>query len=370
MLPRGMPDATHDSSPKASRGARRWILRLLLVPGTLLVLLLAAEIGLRFAGYGPETHLRWFSHPQLHYTAAPNQDGEVQVSDPKAGEKTIRIHINGYGQRCEDYPLEKQPGELRIVALGDSLTFGPGVGNDEMFLGQLQQAFRDHPPHDGFVRVVNTAANGYSTIHYLRWMESQLQTYSPDLVLLCLYIGNDMCIATRHTLFNPVPFPEWGRNTALGHFLLENYRPTLTRLRQRWSDDVNSPLEEIEPRLRRYIDVPEDQLGYDDKMALWRHALGHIERMQQIAEQASVPMVCLLIPQSHMLVGDTDFPLYSWLQRSIEALGMPVLNPIEALRPLGLQGWHSYDPGHLNAAGHAALGAFLSEELRKLSYGD
>jgi len=40
------------------------------------------------------------------------------------------------------------------------------------------------------------------------------------------------------------------------------------------------------------------------------------------------------------------------------------------LKPLGMSGWHEYDPGHLNVAGHAATGDALVRGLRELGYGD
>ena len=362
------PEAKPDA--KTGGGLRGVLAKLALMLGSFLVVVLLLEGGFRLAGYGPSTHLRWFAHPDLHYTAAPNQRGEVQVADKKAGEASVQIAINAHGQRGEDYPLEKPVGEVRIVALGDSLTFGPGVGNEQTYLAVAQQAFRDDPPGKGTLRLVNTAANGYSTWHYQQWVRTQLDTYDPDVLLLCLYIGNDMTISTKHRMFNPVPFPRLVRNSAIGHYLLENNRPLLTRLYKSWYDDPDGTLEPIAPELQRFVNVPEDDLGFDDKMALWRHALTHIAAMKEAADAAGVPLLCLLIPQSHMVSQEGDFPLYTWLARTLDGQGIAVLDPREALRPLGMDGWHSYDPGHFNVAGHAALGRYLADALRARGFGE
>lgn len=370
-------DETKDRAPEPSALAAgrgpifRVLSRLALMLGGLVVAVGLTEVGLRAAGFGPSTHLRWFAHPDLHYTAAPDQDGTVQVSDEAAGDRTIHMHINSYGQRCADYPLEKEPGEFRVVVLGDSLTFGPGVSNEETFVVQAEGLLNENrQPTDGFMRLVNVAANGYSTIHYLRWMQTQLETYRPDLVVMGLYIGNDLVIATRNRLFNPVPFPGLVRNTAIGHYLLENHRPKLMQ----WSEsmapkgDKHQLLEPIDKSLRRFVDVPEDKLGYDDKILLWRHALEHVTAMKALADEAGIPFVCLLIPQSHMVSKEGDYPIHGWLQRGVEKVGLPVILPDEELKPLGMDGWHSYDPGHLNIDGHAAVGRALDRGLRELGY--
>jgi lysophospholipase L1-like esterase len=373
-------DESTDPATRAPEGARRegpvvrFLGKLALLVGSLVVALGLTEVGLRFAGYGPSTHLRWFAHPDLHYTAAPDQDGTVQVADKGAGDRTIHMHINKYGQRCDDYPLEKEAGEYRVVVLGDSLTFGPGVSNSETFVLQaeslLNEGGRDDAAGEGFVRLINVAANGYSTIHYLRWMETQLATYKPDLVVMGLYIGNDLVIATRNRLFNPVPFPRVTRNTAIGHYLLEKHRPMLMKLAESMAPpgDKHRLLEPIDKSLRRFIDVPEDKLGYDDKILLWRHALEHVTAMKALADAADTPFVCLLIPQSHMVSKEGDYPIHGWLVRGVERVGLPVILPDEELQPLGMDGWHSYDPGHLNVDGHAAVGRALANGLRELGY--
>jgi lysophospholipase L1-like esterase len=383
MLPNNMTGAESaddgksspgDKSPGGERPAARPLAKLALLLGTLVVVVALLELGFRFAGYGPSTHLRWFAHPDLHYTAAPNQQGTVQVADEGAGERTIHVYINGYGQRCDDFLLEKEPGEFRVVVLGDSLTFGPGVGNDETFALQAESLLNHEQGESGsgesFVRLVNVAANGYSTIHYLRWMETQLETYRPDLVVMGLYIGNDLVIATRNRLFNPVPFPGVVRNSAIGHYLLENHRPVLMDLAEAMApaESQSRLLEPIDKSLRRFVNVPEDELGYDDKVLLWRHAMGHVTRMRELAEAAGIPFVCLLIPQSHMVSNDNDYPLHGWLRRGVERAGLSVILPDAELRPLGMQGWHSYDPGHLNVDGHAAVGRALARGLRELGY--
>ncbi len=365
-------DATAPTTPPVRRGGagKRLLARLALLLGAFAFALLLVEVGMRLAGHGPGTHLRWFEHDDLHYTAAPNQDGIVRVQDAAAGDRTIRVHINSYGQRCEDYPLEKQPGETRVVALGDSLTFGPGVGNSETFVLQAEAELNRTQPEGRFVRIVNTAANGYSTWHYKQWMETQLGTYEPDLVVLCLYMGNDMTIQERTRLFNPTPFPSIVRTTAIGHWFLANHRQALMDLWE-WlegGEDVPRLLEPIDPKLRRFLNVSEDRLGYDAKIRLWQNSLRHVARMKEIADETGTPFVCFLIPQSHMMQKDGDYPIQGWLVRALEALGIQVVQPDDALRPLGLSGWHDYDPGHLNPAGHEAAGRAFAAGLRELGH--
>jgi hypothetical protein len=75
-----------------------------------------------------------------------------------------------------EYPLE--PGEgLRIVALGDSFTFGQCVADDESFAAQLERRIAPG-------EVLNLAVHGYGHDQMLLRLRRDGLPYAPDLVLL------------------------------------------------------------------------------------------------------------------------------------------------------------------------------------------
>ena len=120
--------------------------KLLLSITSLVVFFGALEIIFRLAGYGPDDEsLQWTSHPDLDYIPAPDQDTWFGKDVPETGQVRRPIRINRYGQRGKDYPLEKEPGEFRIIGLGDSLTFGPGVRDEDTYLAQLEAMLRKNP---------------------------------------------------------------------------------------------------------------------------------------------------------------------------------------------------------------------------------
>jgi lysophospholipase L1-like esterase len=90
----------------------------------------------------------------------------------------------------EELPPSKPPGEMRILALGDSCTF---LGEPLPWTDVLEQRLR---PLDGpRVRVLNAAVPAWSSLQGLRYLESRGLSFEPDLV--AIYFGwNDHWRAT------------------------------------------------------------------------------------------------------------------------------------------------------------------------------
>jgi GDSL-like Lipase/Acylhydrolase family len=100
----------------------------------------------------------------------------------------VLVTYNERGLR--DRPiLPKAPGEYRILALGDSVTFGWGVDQDKIFPVRLESLVerRLHRP----VRVINSGVGGYNTVQEVTYFKEEGSTLQPDMVILT-YVQNDI----------------------------------------------------------------------------------------------------------------------------------------------------------------------------------
>lgn len=100
----------------------------------------------------------------------------------------VLVTYNERGLR--DRPiLPKEKNEYRILALGDSVTFGWGVDQDKTFAARLESLLpgRLHQP----VRVINSGVGGYNTVQEVTYFKQDGIALQPDLVLLT-YVQNDV----------------------------------------------------------------------------------------------------------------------------------------------------------------------------------
>jgi lysophospholipase L1-like esterase len=84
---------------------------------------------------------------------------------------------------------EKAKDELRILVLGDSITMGWGVAEEDTYCRQLERSLKKRLGRR--VRVINSGVGGYNTVQELEFFRRHAKDLKPDVVLL-LYVRNDV----------------------------------------------------------------------------------------------------------------------------------------------------------------------------------
>ncbi len=115
-------------------------------------------------------------------------------------------HVNELGLRGEELG-PRQPGETRVLAVGDSLVYGQGVGERQTLPAYLQQELRRTEASGRPWTVVNGGLRGYDTRQELGLIEELAPRVEPDVVVLFWY-WNDL-------LEHPIP-PTYARLSGSG----------------------------------------------------------------------------------------------------------------------------------------------------------
>ena len=97
------------------------------------------------------------------------------------GGETITVNERGY--RGAVHATAPAPGAVRVVMLGDSITFGTGVGDDDTFSRRL-----DAQPD---LEVLNLGVDGYGTDQALIRLEREGIGHRPQVVILNFCLRND-----------------------------------------------------------------------------------------------------------------------------------------------------------------------------------
>jgi lysophospholipase L1-like esterase len=182
-----MSVAKREAMDRGSR-LRRWLPRLAMVTLGVIVAVAVAELALRWVR--PQLVLivdRGLYAPApapLRYRLQPGFHGRIT----NRLEFDTAVSIDQHGLRGAEV-CARDRSRLRVLALGDSFTFGVGVEDDQPWIVGLAGVLGAAGfPAEG----LNAGAPGYGVPDAADWLEVYGAEIDPDLVLLAVFPGNDL----------------------------------------------------------------------------------------------------------------------------------------------------------------------------------
>ncbi|MFH0879784.1 MAG: SGNH/GDSL hydrolase family protein [Lentisphaerota bacterium] len=138
---------------------------------------------LRDSGREPRIHSRNPLAKIVQISDVPGLIFELRPNlEMKFGPNQLRT--NGEGMReGRNYPVERTPGSVRILGIGDSGMFGWACEQDENALAVLETNL-NHRGDGVAYEVINTGVPGYNTQQEILALKSKWMKYYPDIVLL------------------------------------------------------------------------------------------------------------------------------------------------------------------------------------------
>lgn len=159
------------------------------------ICVVALELSLRFLYPMGASQVNWWVNKvdytydkDLIYSGVKNTT--YTNSSPEYSEK---VSTNTYGYR--DYEFKKKkPGSYRILAVGDSFTFGLGIEtNDKTYPKLLEKYLKTRPElKNKDIEVFNIAAKGYSPDQEYRQIQKEVSILEPDMILWNFSLPGDM----------------------------------------------------------------------------------------------------------------------------------------------------------------------------------
>jgi|GEM_PF-2340306 len=234
----------------------RWLrqagITILVVAGIVLVAEWVAR-GFQDKLLDPKTHPMFAFDPLLGHTFKPYL--AMDLESP-AGERVV-IDINSMGLRDRQVGARARGG-VRIVGLGDAMTAATFVPQGGTYLRVLEKNLDAADPQGSTYRVVNAAVNGYGLQQSHDLLLKMGETLDPDVVLIGLYIGDDIQDYGRKQGL-PVPGKSfWRAHSYLYHLLKRGYHGLRGLGRSRPAEEKPDRLPEWRDVFARYGEVPED----------------------------------------------------------------------------------------------------------------
>ena len=314
---------------RAKRGVARVIAELLLV---LIMLAGVGETILRFAlGLGNPVLIQPDS--ACSYILKPDQS---------VMRFFVRTHINHYGMRSDEVPGERRPGALRLLFVGDSITYGTTqVDQEEIFTEILHRELPAivHRP----VEVLNASAGAWAPDNELAYIQSR-GIFQSDLVLLVL---NDGDLSQQRSTLAEVGdgLPQRRPATAIGELYTRFIRPRMVHVTGKADAGDN-----LTP-------------GADGVI---RANLADLDRMNELVRGQGARLLVVYIPFMRDIPAESATvaaTLRSW--SGAHHVGMLDLTSVEA--SFSSQEITLDNGIHLNARGHRAVAQALKRSWPELT---
>jgi len=312
----GMPtDHEPDDAVRAGGAQSRrapWIRRLAALGFGCLFAFVVAEVSVRMIFGAPLPELR----PLMKVRANPHRGWEMVPEAHYTYDNPVSV--NSLGLRGPE-PGSKRPGEVRILALGDSLVYGQGVGDEATLPAQLERILRTR---HGPVTVVNGGMRHYNTAQEVGLLEELAPRIDPDVVLLCWY-RNDVQLVNIPALFRrmrdrgTVTFDVGGR--------MEGW--TLAKWRLRQLLRRSALLMELHDVYRVWTAPPDEPAAIRTGLAMVE---GQLHRLTQLATERGFRVGVAILPFPGILLAkDPDLSIEERLATITRSLALPTID----LRP-------------------------------------
>jgi lysophospholipase L1-like esterase len=310
----------------------------LVAAGTTILTLIGAEIGLRSVDYG-----QWrgiipnHADPILRFTQEP---GERWM--PEGHTETI----NRFGFREREIP-PKSADRVRIVAVGDSFTYGLGILHDEVWPAQLEASLNQADPR---FEVFNFGMIGFNSCQIDRATELFVVDTQPDMVLVG-WFPNDSERVTWNPPICGHCLPDCTLLERAGEGLTHRTRLGLVAARS-----VRA-LRDGNPSPHR-PDGPEAYLVRPQGI-YWRGMRASLERLVARVRAVDSRVALLLFPEG-------PGPINPWSGEGLEALSEELRLPILDLRgalPGDDDRFRLEDGRHLTAEANQRMGTAIAEFL-------
>jgi lysophospholipase L1-like esterase len=345
---------------------------------------LVAEAVLRFISPPPDTPGLFVpTASAMDYIGRPGAHGVVSG---------VSVSFNQLGLRDRDYALRKPPGATRIIALGDSMTFGVGVSEPDTFPRVTERLLNQRLNRPGSVEILNFGIPGYNTPQELAQFQELGLPLRPDIVVVG-FLYNDLEISPeqRHRLEQRNVSGGGRPSGSDAHVVRAGFRDGSTS--GSVTSELNAALSGVKrhsmflawlaPRLAVLLRplgvhgvglLGDVNAQFVESNPEWRRVQSELLQLKRLCDDRNIRLEIMIIPaMTNFQEGSYPVkPYHEAVSRFCGKWSIPCLDLLPAFwGKNGMRMWISATDGHPNAEGHRimaeALAAFLEPAVAQVS---
>jgi hypothetical protein len=297
----------------------------------------------------------WIADPLIPFKLAPFS---TRVKAPHPGARPVEYRHNSLGFRDVEHARQKAPGIFRVVAVGDSFTYGVGVDFAHSYLARLEAMLNA----DGRspTEIIKLGLPRYFPAAERLVLDHYGWVYAPDLVLVAVQwndvidtsLGLDAVVVDSSGFLVSRQARRLGR-VGLWLFLHSHVMRML-----------------LHRGLEADPSIPPEQIWRDDGVyeRAWRAMETDLDAMHESAPRNGARFAVLNIPSMNLWNQSnvyTDARLARWAQ----SRGVVYISTLERLRAASGQG-ELYWPidGHCTTAGYDVIAKTVYDALVRIGF--
>lgn len=292
-----------------------WMMKLALLSFSLFLVAIVVEMALRLA-FGPPVHFRY---PQERYVPDP-VIGHWLEPDQRTYTHDRPVETNSVGLRGPERSRTLEPGQCRILGLGDSQTFGDGLDYSETWPFLLESTLATRVA-ESEVQVLNAGISGTDSWQHEHVLRRVGDHYDYDSVVLALYVND---VTPRYSPRQATALT----NTSTKRIAYALKRSALvTFLWQLYQMRVSSP--DVVERERRILeDDPNETLE-----RAWDQVEESLRSIREEASQRGAELMVVVLPRRDQVSSEDPPRGYNRRIRTIaDRLGIPMIDVLPDLR--------------------------------------
>jgi len=347
-----------------------WRKRIGLAGGATLFAIATCELAARVVFPAPpdptrQPQIRYRTDPEIRYIPLPNQRGWIDDGF---------VTTNSLGFRGTEPALPKPPNRFRIVAVGDSVTFGFGVNDPDTFCAQTEALLRQNM-RGVDLDVVNIAVPGFDTRQEVLLLRRSVAQLAPNLVLVGLY-SNDIpdsledgtggtTVATPRSAssqtlqMNAAPTSFWDIQLRKSRAVY-----TIGRAMKRFARKGEWGMS----RFTMELDILEGK-NTPQLDEAWTRVARQFEELRGMAAEHGFSVGVVVLPPREQVVGLYPHARYQDRVRSmVESMGFFMIDPLPALAASPMKKdrlYVPYDRNHPSGAGHRVIAQAIVDDLSR-----
>jgi lysophospholipase L1-like esterase len=318
----------------------------LVLEGAARVLRLGPPLNLQYGASVPDAFIPYKRRPLSRVTG-------------RTDEFDFDYQHNSLGFRDTEHTIEKPPAVFRIVALGDSFTYGVGAAFEDTYLVQLERLLNEHRSRTTPVEVIKLGMPRYFPEPERLVLEHYGLQFKPDLVMVAILPNDIVDSYLGLEAIGPAPegflLSRQARRLGETGTWLSMHSRVMRILLGRWAAFVSE-----RERPVHWADVYKDG-GFHERD--WRAVESELERMQELTRQHDAHFVVVSIPQHGPWNDERTYPerrLARW-SAAHGAVLVPTLAAVRAASAQQVLYWQK--DGHCNRAGYTVIAQAIVAEL-------